>query len=125
MKKFETKIDLLNDTIAYFWGRPERQCVSGGSCQYSATETSEGCAIGRLLNPELAASLSQNVGVINDKVFDKLPLWLQAFGQDFLTILQDLHDTNYLVNMNKEQLYIKTIEHVDFAQIVFPNTENN
>lgn len=125
MKKFENKIDLLNDTIDYFWGRPERQCVSGGSCQYAATETSEGCAIGRLLPPSYAATLPQNVGVINDKVFDLLPLWLQAFGQEFLSRLQDLHDGNFLVERNKENLYIKMHNHVDFGQIVFPNNENN
>lgn len=115
-----TRIEVLNDTIKYFWGSKERQCVANGTCQYKATETSEGCAIGRLLTPELAASLDQNLGVVNDKIFNKLPLSLQSLGQDFLSMLQDLHDTAELLYENTEMVYARTQPFVDTNQIIFP-----
>jgi hypothetical protein len=116
-----TRIEVLNDTIKYFWGSKERQCLVNNGCQYKATETSEGCAIGRLLTPELAASLPQDSGVSSDNVFYSLPLWLKELGQDFLENLQDLHDQNDFVNENKGAVYRSMYQHLDINKIIFPN----
>jgi hypothetical protein len=116
-----TRIEILNDTLNYFWGKRERQCIVNGRCQYMATSYSKGCAIGRLLNPETAASLPQQIGVSSDPVFSKLPLWMKDLGQEFLSELQDLHDGNWLLDGDKHKHVKKQFaQYVDTNQIIFP-----
>lgn len=121
MKQFQTREELLQDAINYYWGRPERRCVNEyGDCQYIASATSEGCAIGRLLTPELAESLNPNSGIFDNNVWCRLPSWLEAMGQDFLHYMQRLHDGQYFVNRSEYQVnsYMETF--VDMNIITFP-----
>ena len=96
------QLALLNETVTYYSENPtERRCTSiGGSCYYSPEKAnkpkSEGCAIGRLLTPELKAELDEQI-VINTTVggvWDSLPKEIQVYGMDFLGELQSLHDVS-------------------------------
>lgn len=84
----------LNDMVAYYNG--ETRCTTEGRCQYTPTEFSEGCAIGRRLPLDLCTQLDLGTkglyGVNNDIVFERLPKWMKELGQDFLTSCQQLHD---------------------------------
>jgi hypothetical protein len=126
MRIFESRIELLNDAIDYYWGRPDRKCIDPvmGTCQYRASQTSEGCAIGRLLDPVLAASLQQTMGVNSDTIFNQLPEWLRSMGQNFLKSLQDLHDWRTFIEMNKKEVFNEMKDHVDLDLIIFPNAKN-
>ena len=121
MKQFETREALLQDAIDYFWGKPERKCVNYfGACIYTPSETSEGCAIGRLLPLDLAERLGFD-GVSDDEVFYSLPIWLQDMGQDFLTALQICHDKGMFADVDENDLCSRMDEHVNLDKIVFPN----
>jgi len=121
MKQFQTREELLQNTIDYFWGRPERQCLSPkGGCQYSPQGQSEGCAIGRLLDISLCEKLDvNNYSVECDSTFEKLPDWLKNLGQSFLVDLQDLHDNSLLVDKRESEVKIRMIRHVNISLIKF------
>ena len=96
------QLALLNETVTYYSKNPiERRCTSiGDSCYYSPEKAnkpnSEGCAIGRLLTPELKAELDEQI-VINTSVtgvWNLLPKKIQVYGMDFLGELQLLHDVS-------------------------------
>lgn len=124
MKKFKTKEELLQDSINYYWGKPERRCLKEGSnhsCQYAPSETSLGCAIGRVIPIKLAKELDiKSNGVATDTVFNKLPKWLQGFGQNFLIKLQTLHDSSYFSNSDEKRINLVMREFVDMTKITFP-----
>lgn len=92
-----TREEFLLDTIKYYSEDVSRRCVDNGNCKYSGKSlnmNSDGCAIGRWLDEELKLELDAlgTVPVQNEKVFDKLPKWMQGMGRCFLHDVQDLHD---------------------------------
>lgn len=101
---------VLQDTIQYYSQDPEgRRCKNNDWCFYSPKtvgkeETSEGCAIGRLLSPKLQEELDKNYkgSGMKDSIFSILPQEIQDLGQDFLWRLQSLHDIDD--NWNSEGL---------------------
>jgi hypothetical protein len=101
----ERREAFLEDTLAYFSVDPEkRRCTRNndgtGFCSYSPatvqkTETSEGCAIGRHLPPELQLELDEVQGTVgNLEVWLLIPAELKELGRDFLADVQLLHDTS-------------------------------
>lgn len=97
----ERRTAVLQDTIQYYSQDPiGRRCKDLNECCYSPNtiqkeETSEGCAVGRLLSAELQEYLDERyggVGVSNDRLFYTLPQEIQDLGQTFLVRLQMLHD---------------------------------
>lgn len=112
--------DILLDTLEYYGADESRYCKTINSCQYSPLSlglegVSEGCAIGRLLTPELAFELDKlNVGSINDieSINDDegeiegdksgiLPAEVQQKlmkNLDFFSDLQSFHDCKRIIN---------------------------
>ncbi len=89
----------LRDTVRHF--NSYNRAASGGGCVYSETEFSSGCALGRhIVNKELCRELDDDpeeiTGVVDVRVFEKLPGQLAMLGQDFLKRVQSLHDTEIL-----------------------------
>lgn len=121
MKQFNTREELLQDAINYYWGNAERLCVDGeGKCQYIPSKTSEGCAIGRLLPLDITESLV-NTAVTDNRVFNALPTWLQDMGVEFLSKLQECHDFKAFRDKDGDEVYNRMCGHVDMDKIVFPN----
>ena len=122
MKQFETREELLQDAINYFWGRLDRRCVDPekGNCMYIPSETSEGCAIGRLLPIDIAQSLP-NTTVENIIVFDLLPEWMKAFDIKFLSALQECHDRKAFANRDEDEVHTLMFYYVNMTKIVFPS----
>lgn len=117
----KTKLQLLNETIAYYWGRPERKCVNAkNKCVYSATETSEGCAIGRLIPADLANEFdsrdSESVGAI----FNELPPEIKKYGEIFLRKLQNCHDNGYFTSKDRIGIFNIFKDLVATTKIEFP-----
>jgi hypothetical protein len=124
-KSFKTREEVLQDTLNYFWGKPERKCEdeSSGSCVYSPNGESEGCAVGRYLSLKLANELDGTpftVGVSNAQVFKKLPKWMQALGQPFWVEMQILHDNSYFALKDKWFVTNHLGKYVDMSKITFP-----
>jgi len=121
-KQFETREALVQDALDYYWGKLERLCVNEGSsiCTYTPTETSEGCAIGRLVELEVAQQLQQVNHSLNSRLFAFLPEWLQVMGEEFLRQLQRCHDTGRFVDRDKKSIESFLNEYVDFSKIKFP-----
>jgi hypothetical protein len=124
-KSFKTREGALQDTLNYFWGRPERKCQDEniGSCVYSPIGESEGCAVGRYLSLKLANKLDGipfGVGVGNAQVFKKLPEWMQALGQPFWVKMQYLHDNSYFAKKDKSFVINHMEKYVDMSKIKFP-----
>jgi hypothetical protein len=124
-KKFNTREDALQDTLNYFWGRPELKCenLAKNTCLYSPTGKSEGCAVGRHLPIKLANKLDTFYdfnGVENDMVFNKLPKWMQSLGQDFWRSLQTLHDNDVFVKKDKNFVRERMKKYLDMNKITFP-----
>lgn len=97
----EKRTAVLQDTIQYYSQDPiGRRCKNSEECCYSPKtidkeETSEGCAVGRLLPTELQEYLDKEyvgTGVSDDNLFYALPQEIQDLGQLFLARLQFLHD---------------------------------
>jgi hypothetical protein len=121
-KKFKTREEFLQDNLNYFWGKPERQCKDGKGCFYSPKRESEGCAIGRHLSLKLANKLdaAEDTEVANDDIFNYLPKWMQALGQDFLVGIQELHDSEVFVEKREIRVNSYMNSFVDMSKITFP-----
>lgn len=128
-----TNEELLQDTINYYWGHPERQCKSDkGTCSYSPITankeaTSEGCAIGRLLPEELKDKFDKEFSgsSIDEMMFELLPEELKHHEFDFLEGLQRLHDDGTL--LRKDKIHVKTFcrnFNLNADKITFPETNN-
>lgn len=94
-----TKLEFLEDTVAYYSEDVNRRCRGAVNCYYSPKNAdkigiSEGCAIGRHLKDSLKEKLddTEESGVNTTVIFNKLPKKLRQLGQDFLTDIQILHD---------------------------------
>lgn len=101
-----TKEELLINGLKYYCVNPqERRCIDEkGNCRYSPyslgkEETSEGCWIGRLLDPEVAKKIDYNeqdvdiVSLIEENYYE-LPNYMNNVNMDYLNKLQDLHDAD-------------------------------
>jgi hypothetical protein len=122
-KQFETREALLQDALDYYWGKPERQCLVKGydtMCSYTPSETSEGCAIGRLVELDVAEKLQETNSTINGSLFPLLPEWLQAMGHNFLYALQTCHDKGHFKHKAEETIRRYLGVYVNFSQIKFP-----
>jgi hypothetical protein len=116
------QLALLEDTAASY--TLETRCIDfRGVCQYFV-QGKKGCAIGRLIpDKELCRQLDKGIvtatgGVSNTatridapEVFALIPLELQEYGIEFLSILQGLHD--YLPNWSDCGLSEKGKEYVN------------
>lgn len=103
----QRKFEVLEDTIKYYSEDSEaRRCSSTSSqCYYSPEKAnkpeSDGCAIGRLLEPELRIELDKlPPSSINEKIFSQLPDNIKILGVRFLSRLQKLHDESGNWNKN-------------------------
>lgn len=94
-----TAQEFLYDTVHHY--NLNNRCVTTAKCTYSpitiGKENSEGCAIGRWIDPELAYKIDKEVSEKDSSIrniFGKYPLpdWMTALGVDFLMEIQDLHD---------------------------------
>lgn len=90
----EIRSRLLNETVELYNSTNRAFDQRMKQCVYSPSENSPGCAIGRLLTPELCEELDKAFpsSVGERKVFNRLPEEIQVLGQDFLVKLQQLHD---------------------------------
>lgn len=104
-----TREEFLLDEIEYYSSNVKKRCINSIGCFYSSTnvgnsDISEGCAIGRHLEPELRKKIDEQFSlsdilpagesssVRNDVIFNQLPEWMKELGQDFLVKCQRLHD---------------------------------
>lgn len=102
MKTKKDKLKLLKETVKYYSKNTKRRCLQDGVCFYNGQRNyrtkSKGCAIGRLLDTETAEMIDKNYsfeGIPSgvDDIFTLLPENIQDYGIDFLTELQNLHDS--------------------------------
>lgn len=120
-KVFNTREEVLQEAINYYWGKPERRCVDlEDKCVYHPSNTSDGCAIGRYIDPEIACNLpSARVG--NAQVLEVTPVWLKDMGVDFLEALQHAHDSRRIFSEKGIKKLRELMElYVDFELITFP-----
>lgn len=97
MHTIEKKLALLEDTVKYYSENTERRCVETDNlCSYSPENVgntiSEGCAIGRLLTPEIKERLDIEFGALDVRGFRILPVEIKGYGLKLLQELQNLHD---------------------------------
>ena len=115
-----TAQEFLFDTVHHY--NSGNRCVTDSMCAYSpitvGKENSEGCAIGRYLDPELALQIDKEVsgkdsGIRN--IFGKYPLpeWMTTLGVDFLMQIQRLHDYgNYWYSEGLSQQGKRYVQHM-------------
>lgn len=102
MKTTQEQLNLLEETVKHYTDNPEFRCISEDKhlCYYHRPTNAvyykgKGCAVGRLLSPELAKSIDlrydgEDTSVEN--VWHEIPEDVQAYGKQFLSRLQNLHD---------------------------------
>lgn len=96
MKVSQTKLELLENTIAYYSEDTSRRALEDGTCQY-LTDSGNKCAIGREVRThELDDIKNQDVSDIHHL----LPYRLKRMGLSFLMAIQHLHDTNHYWDAN-------------------------
>ena len=91
MKIPTNRIKFLKDTLEYF------NITNLGRNEFGGYSYSDGCAIGRWLEPNLALELDEyceykNTSVMEPDIFTRLPQALKKLGKDFLVAIQHLHD---------------------------------
>jgi hypothetical protein len=99
LKVSQTRQELLNNTIAFYSEDVTRRAFDEGAgvCMYH-TADGRNCAIGReLKNPSTfgVATDSVDEGVGSLALMIELPKRLSSMGEDFLTDIQMLHDTEF------------------------------
>lgn len=119
------KLEFLQDTINYYWGKPERRCYDEklSQCFYGPIGESQGCAIGRHISPELQGELDEKHGGtnLNMEMFEKLPDWMQKLGLQYLRAVQSLHDSSHLADKHLSTIEDFCQNHkLDFKKLVFP-----
>lgn len=105
------QLALLNETVAYYSEDTNRRCSNNERfCAYDPATVgkegiSEGCAVGRLLSPQLKKELDKKYPPISKpsgvhSIFEELPKSIQYYGKEFLTQLQSLHDQSFYWDHN-------------------------
>lgn len=105
MKLLEMPLeDILLDTLEYYSGHPERYCGTESKCAYNPAtigkkNVTEGCAIGRLIDMELASILNkENVSISAQSSMKDILLYSEPSyhkikeNLPFFSELQSLHD---------------------------------
>lgn len=123
MKKM-TQEEFLIEMLDYYSPDPEnKRCVKDGEttiCAYSPktlkSSTTEGCAIGRHLPPELAERFdieypNSRISSFYDKEISNLPTQLKDLTLSFLVKVQNLHDIK--INWAKKGLSAQGIDYVN------------
>ncbi len=95
-----TQREFLDNTVAHYTSK--NRCVNeDGLCVYASTSTSEGCAIGRWMNPEIAKEIDKGAATVDisiKAVIEKypgcLPEFMNRYPVDFLMRVQRLHDAS-------------------------------
>lgn len=123
----EKQLSFLVETAEHYTAY--NRCVDiNGVCTYSPAIVgkvgeSEGCAIGRKLDTDLALKLDRlgsGASVKNKVIWNLLPEDMRELGQDFLSFVQDLHDTERYWNyMGLSEQGLKKF----FAIVKFINDE--
>ena len=106
-----TQKEFLIDTINHY-NSSNRCSHQDGDCCYSPFTAglegkSEGCAIGRFMEPEVALEMDNKHDLMNIRTLlnhepDCISDWMKEFDIDFLTAIQNLHDAD--VYWNKQGL---------------------
>jgi hypothetical protein len=125
MKLLElTPEQILVDTLEYYSGHPERMCGSNSKCSYNPAtigkeEFTEGCAIGRLIDKNLAAKLDEeNTAITSEITLEEIEAYSEpAYKKikdniDFFADLQDLHDKGYLTKPQLEDYPRSRVKHI-------------
>lgn len=120
MKLLEMSLEgILLDTLEYYSRHPERICGNESKCAYNPAtigkeNVTEGCAIGRLIDIELATildvenleisalSCQEKIKQYSEPLYDKIMKDL-----DFFSTLQVLHDQKVIAKLPLE--YTATI----------------
>ena len=88
----QKRLAVLEDTCQYF-NLSKRNVIGRRCLYYPVNESTEGCAVGRLIkDKDLCSTLDNKVGTTVDIIFILLPKELQELGKQFLVDLQNLHD---------------------------------
>ena len=93
-----TQREFLDNTVAHYTSK--NRCVNeDGLCVYASTSTSEGCAIGRWMNPEIAKEIDKGAATVDINIREVikeypgcLPEFMNRYSVDFLMAVQRLHD---------------------------------
>lgn len=94
-----TAQEFLYDTVHHY--NLNNRCVDDTQCAYSpltiGKNNSEGCAIGRYLDPELAYQIDKERKGLNASInrvseLYSLPEWMKQLDIALLTEVQNLHD---------------------------------
>ena len=107
MNKIQAK-NMLNDVVEHFSSNPtELRSKSSRGCFYNSQVNkpkSIGCAIGMYISNENAIYLDDHCGSIdaafddgyidNLTLYSKLPKWMQKMDVNFLSDIQNLHDSD-------------------------------
>lgn len=100
------RLEVLEQTVAYYSEDVNRRCIDTktNTCFYSGNTAgkkgiSDGCAVGRLLPEELREELDtlfEDTGGASSvtEAFHLLPVEIKELGEDFLYLLQKLHDAD-------------------------------
>jgi hypothetical protein len=118
LKVSKTKQELLNNTIAFYSEDVTRRAYDEekGVCMYH-TEDGRNCAIGReLKSPSTfgVATDSADEGVGSLSLMKELPKRLRVMGEEFLSNIQQLHDSDKYWNIPESKLSYAGRDRVEF-----------
>ena len=90
----QRRLAVLEETVQFYSADPSRRAKTGTGCHY-ITNDGRRCAIGRLVDEDLACRLEKfhsGAGVGGHEIFEELPQEIKDLGLLFLARLQNWHD---------------------------------
>jgi hypothetical protein len=88
----KTKLEIINETVAYYSEDPKRRANVAGFCHY-LTDDGRMCAVGRCLSDEGLKIAKDYRGRINSKLIALLKEEYHIDNSEFWINLQNLHDS--------------------------------
>ena len=111
-----TRLEFLEDTVAYYSEDVNRRAVVNGTCCYR-TEDGRCCAIGRFIEDKDYDESFEDHRIMD--IFNKLSQELQSLDKSFLSAVQDLHDDSGC--WNTEVLSDEGLKCVEFIKYKYCN----
>lgn len=94
----EKRLEFINNELSYYIENPSRRSVDKkGNCYYRHPEDGRPCLIGKQIpDADYKSELEfEAIGCLDRNVWNTLSESIQELGEDFLSMLQRLHDSNH------------------------------
>lgn len=117
----KTKLEIINETAAYYSEDPSRRAISNGNCVYFDPDTGNMCAVGRCLNKpsDFKNNKGRSCSLINSEGYGIFKEDYKIMDSIFWHSLQNFHDSKR--NWDEKGLTPFGKQHLEFLRHTYAN----